>query len=38
MKKCKEYVRDSGKCSIKVHTRYNDYCDGRDCPKKRKLK
>ncbi len=32
-KKCKEYVTSSGKCKIKVATRYNDYCEKDDCPK-----
>ncbi|KKN69775.1 hypothetical protein LCGC14_0437210 [marine sediment metagenome] len=32
-KKCKEHIADSGKCKIKVPTRYNDYCEKDDCPK-----
>lgn len=38
MSKCKAYVKDSGKCKIKVPTRYNDYCEDGDCPKKSKKK
>lgn len=34
-KKCKEYVTSSGKCKIKVHYRYNDFCEKDDCPKLR---
>lgn len=30
---CPELVADSGKCKIKVPTRYNDYCDEHDCPR-----
>ncbi len=33
-KKCGEYVVGSGKCTIKVPTRYNDYCEKDDCPKR----
>ena len=33
-KKCEEYVTGSGKCIIKVPTRYNDYCEKDDCPKR----
>lgn len=32
-KSCKEYVESTGKCRIKVHYRYNDYCEKDDCPK-----
>lgn len=38
MKKCKEYVSDSGKCKLKVPHRYNDYCDKKDCPKSKKTR
>ncbi len=31
-KKCKAYVQSTGKCKIKVPTRYNDYCEKDDCP------
>jgi len=33
-KKCEDYVVGSGKCKIKVSTRYNDYCEKDDCPKR----
>ena len=32
-KKCPKYINTSGKCAIKVPTRYNDYCEKDDCPK-----
>jgi hypothetical protein len=38
IQECKDHVPKSGKCKIKVHTRYNDYCDPEDCPKKCKGK
>lgn len=31
--RCWAYVKSSGKCKIKIPTRYNDYCEEDDCPK-----
>ena len=33
---CKQFVKGSGKCKVKVPTRYNDYCEEHDCPRNRR--
>lgn len=33
--RCKKRNKESGKCKIKVHYRYNDYCEKDDCPRRK---